>query len=85
MCNTTGKNYCVQATSATTHLVPLNATIPVLSVELHKTKQFPPAGKEYLCFQINEKSSHAAQCVKSRIMNKDINSILSVDTFFNVF
>ena len=46
-----------------------------------KKKQLPPAGKEYLCFQINERSSHTAQCVKSRILNKAIDFILSIDTF----
>ena len=34
-----------------------------------------------MCFQINGRSSHAAQCVKSRITNKAIDSILSIDTF----
>ena len=34
-----------------------------------------------MCFQINSKSPHAAQCVKSRILNKAIDSILSIDTF----
>ena len=75
------QSYSVQATSTTTNLTPLNATLPIVLVELHTTKKLPPDGKEYLCFQINGKSSHAAQCVKSRIMNKAINSILSIDTF----
>ena len=48
---------------------------------LHTTKQLPPDGKEYLCFHINGIFSHAAQCVKSRIMNKTVYSILSIDTF----
>ena len=34
-----------------------------------------------MCFQINSKSSHADQCVKSRILNKSIDYILSIDTF----
>ena len=34
-----------------------------------------------MCFQINSKYSHAAQCVKSRILNKDVDYILSIDTF----
>ena len=34
-----------------------------------------------MCFQINSKSPHAAQRVKSRILNKAIDSILSIDTF----
>ena len=48
---------------------------------LHKTKQLTLTGKEYLCFQINKQSSHADQCVKSRILNKAIDYILSIDTF----
>ena len=48
-----------------------------------KTTQWLPVGKEYLCFQVNIKSPHAAQCVKSRvlILNKAIDSILSINTF----
>ena len=62
-------------------MTPLNTTLPVAPVQLHTTKQLPLVGTEYLCFQINGRSSHAAQCVKSRIMNKAIDYILSVDTF----
>ena len=60
-------------------MTPLNDTLPIASIELHTTNKLPPSGKEYLCFQINGKSSHAAQCVKSRIMNKAIDSILSIN------
>ena len=80
MCTPQKQNYSVQATSTTTHLAPLNATLPILSVKLHTITKFLPAGKEYLCFQINGKSSHASQCVKSRIVNKAIKYILSIDT-----
>ena len=80
MCNTTKKNYSVQDTSTTTCLTPLNETLPIAPVELHKIKQFPPDGKEYFCFQINGRSSHNAQCVKSRIINKAIDSTLYIDT-----
>ena len=52
-------------------LNPLNYT------EQKKT----PAGKEYLCFKINGRSSHADQCVKKRTMNKAIDYILSIDKF----
>ena len=65
MCNNTKTNYSVQATSTTTHLTPFDATLPIASVKLHTTIELSPAGKEYLCFQINGKSSHTAQCVKS--------------------
>ena len=60
---------------------PLNTTLHIAPVGLHKTKQLPPAGKEYFCFQINGKYPHAAQCVKSWILNNSIDSILSIDTF----
>ena len=62
-------------------MTALNSTLPIAPVELHTTKTIPPAGKEYLCFQINVKSSHAAQCVKSMIQNKAIDYIFSSDTF----
>ena len=34
-----------------------------------------------MCFQINRRSSHAVHCVKSLIKNKDIDYILSIETF----
>ena len=64
-CVTPGvNNYSVQATSTPPHLTLLNTTLPIASVELHTTTKLSPVGKEYLCFQINSKSPHAAQCVK---------------------
>ena len=62
-------------------MIPLNATLPIALVELHTTNKLRPDGKEYLCFQIHGRSSHAAQCVKSRILNKAIDYILSIETF----
>ena len=38
-----------------------------------------------MCFQINERSSHVAQCVKSLIINKAIYSILYIETFKQQF
>ena len=81
MCNTTKKSYSFQATYMPTHLKPLNATIPIPYVKLHKTTKSPRAGKEYLSFQIYGRYSQAANCVKYRIMTKVINYILSIDTF----
>ena len=81
MCNTTKTEYQCSGQIHTPSLTPLNTTLTIVPVELHTTKQLSPAGKEYLCFQINGRSSHTAQCVKSRIMNKVIDSILSIDTF----
>ena len=75
------QNYSVQATSTPPRLTPLNTTLPILPVELHKTTELPPDSKEYLCFQINSRSPHATQCDKSRILSTSIDSILSIDTF----
>ena len=75
------QNYSVQATSTTPSLTPLNTTLHIAPIELHTTTKLPPSGKEYLCFHINSKSPHAAQCVKSRILNKPIDYILYTDTF----
>ena len=75
------QNISVQTTSTPLRLKQLITTLPLALVELPKTTQLPPVGKEYLCFQVDNKSPHAAQCVKSRILNKAIDSILSIDTF----
>ena len=79
------KNYIFHDTSTPTHLTPLNTTLHIAPVELHKTKQLPTAGKEYLCFQIKSKSPHPVQCVKSRIINKAIGYIISIATFEQQF
>ena len=62
-------------------MTPLITTLHLTTVELTKTTELPPVGKEYLCFQVNSKSLHAAQCVKSRVLNKAIDSSLSIETF----
>ena len=52
-CVTTKRhNISVQATSKHLRLTPLITTLPILPVELPKTTQLPPLGKEYLCFQV---------------------------------
>ena len=61
------QNYSFQATSTFTLFTPLITTLPLAPIELTKTTQLPPLGKEYLCFQVNSKYPHAAQCVKSRL------------------
>ena len=76
-------NYSVQATYTTTRLTSLNTTINIAPVELYTTKQLPLDGKEYFCFQIKRRCSHASQCVKSQILNKAIYYILSIDILNN--
>ena len=75
------QNISVQATSTPPCLTPLITTLTLLPVELPKTTHLPSLGKKYLCFQIDNKSPHADQCVKSRVLNKVIYSILSINTF----
>ena len=41
----------------------------------------PTVGKEYMCFMNEGKSDQAARCIKSRIMTKLIDYVLSIDTF----
>ena len=74
-------NISVQATSTPPCLTPLITNLPLLPIELPKTTHLPPLGKEYLCSQVDNKSPHVAQCVKSRVLNKVIYSILSINTF----
>ena len=50
-------------------------------INLHKTTGLPPVGKEYMCFQNDGKTSQAARCIKSRIITKMIDSVLSLGTF----
>ena len=75
------QNYSLQATSTPPCLTLLNTTLHIVPVELHIINKLPPVGKEYFCFQINSKYPHADQCVKSRILNKAIDYILSINTF----
>ena len=75
------QNINVHATSKTPRLISLVNTLPLVPVKLPKIAQLPPLGKEYLCFQVDNKSPHGDQCIKSRILNKAIDSILSINTF----
>ena len=75
------QNISVQATYTPPCLTPLITTLPYLPVELPKTTHLPPLGKEYLFFHADKKYPHAAQCVKSRVLKKVVDSILSINTF----
>ena len=79
------QNISVKDSSTRPRLTPLITNLPLLPVELPKTTHLPPLGKEYFCFQVDNKSPHAAQCVKSRVLNKVIDSILYINTFEKQF
>ena len=40
-----------------------------------------PVGKEYMCFLKEGKTDQATRCIKSRMMTKVIDYVLSIDTF----
>ena len=44
-------------------------------------QKLPPPGKEYLCFIMGGKTSHAAQCSMSRSLTKVIYLILDIESF----
>ena len=76
------QNISVQATSTPPPcLTPLITALLLAPVQLTKTTKLTPVGEEYFCFQINSRSPHADQCVKSMVFNKVIYAILSIDTF----
>ena len=66
-----GRNHHVQS-------IPTKYTIVL---NLHTTTGLNLVGKEYMCFQNDGKTDQAARCIKSRIMTKLIDSVLSIDTF----
>ena len=45
----------------------------------------PPVGKQYMCFQKYGEAAQAARCIKSRIMTKVIDYVLSIDTFEQIY
>ena len=53
----------------------------VHSFQFNTTAKLPLVGKEYMCFKIDGKYDQAAKCVKSRIFNKMIDFVLSIDIF----
>ena len=46
-----------------------------------ETTILPPVGKEYTCFQNNSKTYQASRCIKSRIMTKAIDYVISFYKF----
>ena len=54
-------------------------------LNLHTTTKLPPVGKEYMCFRNCGKNAQATKCIKSRINNKVVDSVLRIDTFEQQF
>ena len=77
--------YSIPTTSNTHHRAQRIATTSSSMLNLHTTTRLPPVGKEYMCFQNYGKTAQAARCIRSRIITKVIDSVLSIDTFEQQF
>ena len=81
-CETQKKqNYSIPTTSTPNHHSQCIATTSMSMFNLHKSAILPPVGKDYMCFKNYDKTAQADRCIKSRIITKVIDSILSIDTF----
>ena len=75
------KNYIIPTISTTNHhsqYVP-NTSPSILN--LNTPTILLPVGKEYMCFQKDGKNSQSTRCIKSRIMTKVVDFLLSIDPF----
>ena len=77
------KTCIIPTTSNPKHHAQHICDMPVCFFNLHTTMKLPPVGKEYMCFHIYDKSAQAAKCVKSSIIHKVVDYVLSVNTFEN--
>ena len=75
------KIYSIPTISTPTHYSQRIATTSSSILNFNTPTILPQVGKEYMCFMKGCKSDKAARCIKSRIMTKVIDSVLSIDTF----
>ena len=60
----------------------MHVSVMVEAVWIEKPRaELPPSGKEYLCFHIYRKYSHASQCTKSHTLPRVIDLILEIESF----
>ena len=77
-CETAKKqNYSIPTISTPNHHSQRIASTSSSRLNLNTPTILPPVGKEYMCFQKDGKTAQAARCIKSRIMTKLIDSVLS--------
>ena len=81
MCETQRKNYCIPTNSTQNHHAQCISAMSVSLLNLHTTTKLPPVSKSYIRFQNYGKTVQAFKCIKSRIMTKVIDYVLSIDTF----
>ena len=78
-------NYSIPTISTPNHHKQRITTTYSSILNLNTPKILPPVGKEYICFQKDNKTAQAYRCIKSRIMTKVIDFVLSIYTFEQKF
>ena len=76
-----GKKNIIPTISTPNHHTQRIATTYSSILNLNTPKILPPVCKEYICFQKDGKTTQAVRCIKSRIMTKVIDYVLSIDKF----
>ena len=75
------QNYSIPTISTPNHHSQRISSTSSSILNLNTPTILPPVGKEYMCFMKEVKSVQAARCIKSSIMTKVIDYVLSIDTF----
>ena len=76
-----GKMYIITTISTPNHHTQSIATTSLSILNLITPVILPPVGKEDMNFLREFKSDQVARCIKSRIMTKVIDCVLSINTF----
>ena len=79
------KNYTITTISTPNHHKQHIATTSSSILNLNAPTILFPVDKEYMCFQKDGKNAQSARCIKSRIMTKVIDSVISIHTFEQQF
>ena len=74
-------DYSIPTTSTPNHHAKRIDAMSVPQFNLNTNEKLTPVGKEYMCFQIDGKSSQSEKCVQSRIITQVIDCALSIDTY----
>ena len=75
------KTNSIPSNSTLNHHAQCIVTTYASMLNLHTNTRLPPVGKEYMCFQNDDKTADAARCIKSMILTKVIDSVFLIDTF----
>ena len=80
-CETPKNNYSIQTILTPNHNSQHIATTSSSRLNFNTPAILPPVGKYYMCFMKECKSDQVARCIKSRIMTKVVDFVISIETF----